>query len=433
MNCKEALKYIEESHKFGMKLGLETTEKLMELLGNPQDRLKFVHVAGTNGKGSICSFIAKVLEESGYKTGLFTSPFLEVFNERIRINGENISDEKIAEITGIIKEKIDIMVSEGYSYPTEFEIVTAMAFVYYAMENVDYVVLEVGLGGRYDSTNIIKNPSVCVIGSISLDHTKVLGDTVEKIAYEKGGIIKPNSKVVVYSQKPHVMNILKEISKENNAELIEASFEDVEIIKESIDSQIFSFSTENKKYENMEISLIGEHQIKNAITAINAVEILSKEANKITETSLRTGMKNTRWAGRVEKVMEKPVFILDGAHNADGAESLEKVIKKYFSDKKVKFLIGMLEDKDIDTVLSKLIPLCDYAVTSTPDSPRAMSSDRLAEKISIYGCNTESVPDVESAIDRILEVSSDEDIIIAAGSLYMTGKIRSIFRKRNII
>ena len=198
MNYEESLKYIENTHKFGIKLGLDSTGKLLELLGNPQDNLNVIHVAGTNGKGSVCSFISNILKEEGYKVGLYTSPYLETFTERIRVNGENIPEEDVARIITLIKDKIDIMISEGYSSPTEFEIVTAMAFYYYNEQNMDYVVLEVGLGGRYDSTNVIKNPLVSVIVSISLDHIGVLGDTIGKIAYEKAGIIKENGTAIVY-------------------------------------------------------------------------------------------------------------------------------------------------------------------------------------------------------------------------------------------
>lgn len=431
MNYQEALKYISSSHRFGMKLGLETTEKLMENLGNPQDELKIIHVAGTNGKGSICSFIAKILEKSGYKVGLFTSPFLEVFNERIRINGKNITDEQIAKAITEIKVRVEKMVSEGYSSPTEFELVTAMAFLIYKWEKVDYAVMEVGLGGRYDSTNIIKNPLVSVITSISLDHVKVLGDTIEKIAYEKGGIIKENSAVVVYSQSDEAENVLKSISKEKNAEFIEAKFENIEIIKDDINSQKFNFSIENKEYKDMEIKLIGEHQVKNCITAINTIEYLrkSKKVDNITDESIKAGIKETKWPGRVEKIMEKPTFIIDGAHNEDGAKSLKKVIDKYFKDKELILMLGMLEDKDIDSVLDILIPSFSKIIVTEPNNPRKITAEKLKEKIEKYTQCVESVDNIEGALNRTIEIANEDSIIISAGSLYMIGEVRTLMRK----
>ena len=432
MNYIEALDYIHNSHRFGMKLGLESTEKLMELLGNPQDELNIIHVAGTNGKGSICSFIAKVLEKSGYKVGLFTSPYLEVFNERIRINGENITDEHIAKSVSEVKLRIDKMLAEGYESPTEFEIVTAMAFLIYKWENVDYAVMEVGLGGRYDSTNIIKNPLVSVIASISLDHTRVLGDTIAKIAYEKGGIIKKDSAVVVYSQGDEAEDVLKKIAAEENAEFIEADFNSINVKKDDVNSQIFDFSINGKEFKDMEIKLIGEHQVRNCVTALNAIDYLRRSGKvaNITDESVKAGILETKWPGRVEKVMENPTFIIDGAHNEDGARSLRKVLDKYFADRNLVLMLGMLEDKDIDTVLEILMPVFDKVVVTEPDNPRKISADKLKAKIEKYTGNVEAVEKIEDALERVLEVAEEGDVVISAGSLYMIGEVRTLLRNR---
>lgn len=434
MNYSEALDYIHSSHRFGMKLGLETTEKLMELLGNPQNDLKIIHVAGTNGKGSICSFIAKVLENSGYKVGLFTSPYLEVFNERIRINGENITDEHIAKSVSEVKLRIDKMIMEGYDSPTEFEIVTAMAFLIYKWEKVDYAVMEVGLGGRYDSTNIIKNPLVSVIASISLDHTRVLGDTIEKIAYEKGGIIKKDSAVVVYSQSKEAEGILKKIADEKNAEFIEADFGDINIKKDDINSQIFDFSIKGKEFKNMEIKLIGEHQVKNCVTALNAIDYLrrSGKVDNITDESIKSGIIETRWPGRVEKMMENPTVIIDGAHNEDGARSLRKVLDRYFAGRNLIMMIGMLEDKDIDTVIDILMPVFKKVIVTEPNNPRKISAEKLKKKIKKYVDCVESVENIEEALNRAIEISNKDDVIISAGSLYMIGEVRTILKNIKI-
>ena len=331
MDYQESLKYIEETHKFGIRLGLDNMSKLLELLGNPQDKLNIIHVAGTNGKGSTCSFITSILKEAGYKVGLYTSPYLETFTERIRINGENIPEKDVARIVTLIKEKIEQMVSEGYSYPTEFEIVTTMAFYYYYEQGVDFVALEVGLGGRYDATNIIKKSDLSVITSISLDHVGILGDTVAKIAYEKAGIIKENGVVVVYDQSDEAKNVIKDICKEKNAKYIEVKFDDINIKKSNINSQVFDCTIIGQRYKDLEIKLIGDHQVNNSVLALSAIEILNQLKHlNINKDDIRRGLINTRWAGRIEKILDKPTFIIDGAHNEDGARSLAKAIEKNF-------------------------------------------------------------------------------------------------------
>ena len=428
MNYQEALEFIEKSHKFGMKLGLENTFKLLELLGNPQDKLKFIHVAGTNGKGSVCSFISSILKEEGYKVGLYTSPYLETFTERIRLNGNNIPEKDVARIITIMKEKIDKMVSEGYSYPTEFEIETVMAFYYYYEQEVDYVVLEVGLGGRYDATNVIKS-LVSVITSISLDHTGILGDTLGKIAYEKAGIIKEDSITVVYKQSKEAEEVIKSVCKEKNTRYIEADFENLVIKKSDINSQIFDCIIIDEKFENMEISLIGDHQINNAVLALTVIKVLKDEKNiKISDNSIKKGLTNTKWAGRIEKIGDNPIFIIDGAHNEDGAKSLARALENHFNGKKMTLLIGMLKDKDIDSVLQILINKFEKVITTTPDSDRAINSEELKEMIEKYIDNVISIPKIEDAVKYILENAEKDEIIISAGSLYMIGHVRQLVK-----
>ncbi len=427
MNYNESLKYIEETHKFGMRLGLDNIEKLLELLGNPQDKLNIIHVAGTNGKGSTCSFITSILKGSGYKVGLYTSPYLETFTERIRINGINIPQEDVARIVTLIKKKIDYMVANGYHYPTEFEIVTAMAFYYYYEQNVDFVALEVGLGGRYDATNVIKTSKVSVITSISLDHVGILGDTIAKIAYEKGGIIKENGVAIVYDQSDEAKDVIKSICKEKNAQYIEARFDNVKIIKSDINSQTYSCKLMDKKYNDLEIELIGEHQINNSIVALNTIEYLNKTENlNINEDAIRLGLINTRWPGRIEKIMDKPTFIIDGAHNEDGAKSLARALEKNFNNKKSTLLIGMLEDKDIDGVLDILMPYFDKVITTTPDNPRAIDCEILKEKISKYTDDVISKSNIEEAVKYTFDNAGEDDVIISAGSLYMIGTVRTL-------
>ncbi|WP_195940187.1 bifunctional folylpolyglutamate synthase/dihydrofolate synthase [Romboutsia sp. 1001713B170131_170501_G6] len=427
MNYQESLQYIEETHKFGVRLGLDNISKLLELLGNPQDKINIIHVAGTNGKGSTCSFITSILKEAGYKVGLYTSPFLETFTERIRVNGENIPEDDVARIVTLIKEKIEYMVANGYSYPTEFEIVTAMAFYYYCEQNVDFVALEVGLGGRYDATNVINKSEVSVITSISLDHVGILGDTIDKIAYEKGGIIKENGVAIVYDQSDEAKDVIKDICKEKNAKYIEVKFDSMKIKKSDINSQVYSCKIMNKTYEDLEIKLIGEHQVNNSMLALSVIEYLKEAKNlDINEDDIRRGLLNTKWPGRIEKLMEDPIFIIDGAHNEDGASSLAKSISKNFVNKKGTLLIGMLEDKDIDSVLKIIMPYFDKVITTTPDNPRAISCEILKDKISKYVDDVISIENIEEAVNYTLRNSKKEDIIISAGSLYMIGSVRTI-------
>lgn len=429
MNYNEALKYIHGSHKFGVRLGLDNIKKLLELLDNPQDKLKIIHIAGTNGKGSTCSFISTILKEGGYKVGLYTSPFLETFTERIRVNGENIPEDEVGNIVSLIKEKIEVMVNEGYSYPTEFEIVTAMAFYYFYNENVDFVVLEVGLGGRYDATNVIEKPIVSVITSISMDHIGVLGDTLGKIAFEKGGIIKENCTTIVYPQKYEAGEVIKNICKENRSKYIECNFNDINIKQSNINLQKYDCIINKKEYKDLEIKLIGDHQVKNSVLALNVIDYINDNLGlNISEECIRKGLAQTSWPGRIEKIKENPMFIIDGAHNEEGAESLAKAMDKYFKDKNKVLIIGMLEDKDISSVLDILIPRFNKVITTTPDNPRSIDADKLKKKIEEYNIDVISKPKINEAVEYALQNTKKEDVIISAGSLYMIGNVRSIIK-----
>jgi len=430
MNYNEAIDFIHSTFKFGSQLGLDKITKLTELLGNPQDKYKIIHIAGTNGKGSTSSMIHDVLLASGYKTGLFISPYLEEFTERIQINKVYIDKESLARITTLVKEKIDIMIHEGYSHPTEFEVVTAIGFKYFEEQKIDFLVLEVGLGGRFDATNVVKNSLVSIITSISYDHMQYLGDTLEKIAFEKAGIIKENSKVVIYPQSDNIKNVIKEQAKLKNSTIYEAEIKYIKKIKGDIYGQTFKYlKTDVFNLPELKINLLGEHQLYNAITALYALEILKELGYNITESSIVEGLKECHFAGRFEILSKDPVIILDGAHNINGIEYFSKAVKEYFNDKKIILFYGMLEDKNPNDVVDYLIPLSKEIYTLTPNNPRAMSSKNMADLISKHS-NIKVTP--LQKYDEILEILNSlrkDEIIAFVGSLYMIGNVRTILKK----
>lgn len=433
MNYEQALDYIHGTYKFGSKLGLENTRYLLNLLGNPHKDLKVIHVAGTNGKGSVSSYIHTVLKEEGYKVGLYISPYLEEFTERMIINGEEISRERLAEVTEIVKEKVEQMVRDGKNHPTEFEVVTSIAFCYYAQENVDFLVLEVGLGGRLDSTNVVEDPLVSIITPIGYDHMEYLGDTLEEIAYEKGGIIKENGFTLLYPQGKVVMGVLENLCKERNNKLFVIDFDELTIHHSSMEEQVFSVNVLGKSYNNVKIKLAGIHQIYNACTALGAIEVLRKYRSiNIGDESVLEGLCNTKWAGRFEVMQKEPLIIIDGAHNLHGADALRKNIEILLKDYKITFVVGMLQDKDVKAVLEDLIPLANKVIATRPDNPRAMKAADLAEQLKTFGKETHFYEDIEEAIKTAIKITKQDEAIIFAGSLYMIGEVRKILKNRTL-
>ena len=465
MNYTEALEYIHSVDKFGMILGLESIRELLSRLGNPQNDLKIVHIAGTNGKGSTASFVSNVLIESGYSTGLYTSPYLERFNERIRINGKEINDQELADCVEKVKEMAEKMASEGLQHPTEFEIVTATAFYFYKMKKVDALVLEVGLGGRFDATNVIDSSVASLIASISRDHIGILGDTVEKIAYEKAGIIKENSQVFLYEQKESVHEVVKNVCIEKNAKLVITDNKNYIIKKANLNNQVFDFYDYlGEKHEDVKIRLVGEHQVKNAILAANALIYLGREGifPNITEETLRSGLLHTKWAGRLEIISEKPLFIIDGAHNIDAANLLAGEIDKNFDESYDKTLIlGLLADKEVDAIIKALVPKFDRVIITLPDNPRAMEVSELAYRVGMYCDDIICIEDIDDAVEQAYEAVNNlnkeekqannkkdrkkkkgngkkqkqekpkKKVIIGAGSLYLVGHIRTHVKEKS--
>ena len=423
MTYDEAMAYIHGTLKFGSKLGLHNIGILLELMDNPHKKMKYVHVAGTNGKGSTVTFISSILIESGYKVGIYTSPFIQRFSERIKINNVEIEMEELARITCFVKTKADIMLEQGENHPTEFEIVTAIAFQYFYEKHCDVIVLEVGLGGRFDSTNIIDTPDLAVITTISYDHMDRLGNTLQQIAFEKAGIIKPDGDIIIYQQTAEVEEVFRNACRDRSARLHMMDFSSLRIFKYDVGGQIFSYGS----YEGLEISLLGEHQVKNASVAVEAVEKLIEKGYSITRESIRNGFKKARWPGRLEVLKKDPVFLIDGAHNIEGARVLRSALDDYFPGKKLTFIMGVLSDRDYEAMAKTVIPGCLRVITVTPNSTRALSASELAITARHY-CKSVYISDtIEAAILSSLEKASADDVICAFGSLYYIGAVREAF------
>lgn len=426
MNYEEALNYINDKNKFGSRLGLETISKLLDLLGNPQDDLKHIHVGGTNGKGSTSSFLVSMLNEAGYKVGLFTSPFLERFNERISVNNKDIEDHRLAEITKEIKDKIEIMLEEGYEHPTTFEIVTAIAFVYFKEEEVDYVVLEVGLGGKEDSTNVIKDPKAVVLTTIDYDHIDILGNSLEEIAYQKAGIIKNNSLVISYPQQAEAEEVIKKVARERNSSLKEVPLENIDVLEISNKGSVYNYHYKNERFENINIKLLGDYQIYNSVVALTTILELRKSGEiKISDEEIIDGLKKTKWAGRLEIINDNPLFLIDGAHNLQGAENLKKNLK-HFDYNRLILGFSILGDKDYTKIIEILAPLADEIVLTKINMPRMIGMDTLEEEVSKYNEKISVEEDISKAIEKTIDLYEEGDLIVFAGSLYLIGEVRTI-------
>ena len=432
MTYQEALEKINSLLVFGSKPGLERVGELMERLGSPEKQLKFVHVAGTNGKGSVCAYLASILQQAGYKTGLFISPYVVDFRERFQINGEMIPEERLAELTEMIFPVVEQMKQEG-KIITEFELVFALAVAWYCREKCDVVVLETGLGGRFDATNIIDTPLVSVIMSISLDHTAVLGDTCEKIAFEKCGIIKPDGITVVYGEQPEgVLEVVKAAAEKQQNRLMIADPAAVQKISSGLEGTTFRFREEayedgaKKQYR---ISLLGEHQLKNAAAALTAVAALRTRGLYIPEAAVCTGLKNASFPARLEVLGREPAVLLDGAHNPGGAAALKAAIEELLPDRRRVGIVGMLADKDVKGALSMLAPLFDRLIAVTPNNPRAMPAEELAGLLTSLGAAAEAEDSFEAAYKKALSAVDAEGAVVVFGSLYLASDMRRIILK----
>jgi len=421
----EALQYIKDSLKFGSILGLDRIESLLERMDNPHRKLKYVHVAGTNGKGSTVAFISSILLAAGYRVGTYTSPSIESFNERIRVNGEDIENQALASLITDIKGHIDDMVSKGEENPTEFEITTALAFQYFLDKECDIVVLEVGLGGRLDSTNVIESPEVCVITTIDFDHMEILGNTLPLIASEKAGIIKSGSDVILYPQSEEAEDVIFSKADSLGARVRKADFDAIHILS----SDIFSQTLNYKELNGIVIRLAGLHQTRNASVAIEAALLLSERGWKIDEDAIRKGLDSARWPGRFELLCEEPIFIADGAHNSQGVAMLRKNLEQLFPDRKITFIMGVLADKDYAEMVSEIAPIAQRFITVDVDNKRALPCEELAEIIEELEIEAIAAHDVHAGIRLAMLLAGSDGIICSFGSLYYVGRVREYFIK----
>lgn len=422
MNYKETIEYINSITWIGSKLGLERTQELLAYLGNPQKQLKFIHIAGTNGKGSTASMLSSVLTQAGYKTGLFTSPYIERFNERMQIDKVSISDEELAEIATYVRPYAESM----EDLPTEFELNTAIGIEYFKRNACDFVVLEVGMGGLLDSTNVIDAPELAIITAIGLDHVKELGGTIEAIARTKAGIIKEGCKVVVYGQDEIVEEAIKEVCKEKDAQYFSPEFDQIQLIGQGLKGQSFSY----KGIKELMIPLAGTYQLNNAAVVLKALEVLKASGLMISEEDLRKGLAETVWPGRFEVLSENPVFIIDGAHNPHGIRATKESLEKHFPHKKIVFLLGIMADKEIDEMLGVILPIAREVITVTPNNPRALPGEELAQLIIKKGIQARSCDSIGQGVEEALHTAGADGIVCAIGSLYMIGDIRTYVKNK---
>lgn len=455
MNYSEAREYLKNVNKLGSILGLNTIKELLKRLGNPQNELKVVHIAGTNGKGSIMTFVQNILMESGYKVGRYCSP--AVFNEReiIRINDEYISEEQSADLLTRIKEKCDSMYSEGLPHPTSFEIETAEALMFFKEQNCDIALIECGMGGETDATNVFEKVLCSVIATISLDHTQFLGSTIEEITKVKSGIIKENCPVVMSKQTGEAESVIKKVCKQNNSKLIipnEQEFENVEI--DGLTTKVTYKASNNKEYI-LNLQAFGTYQIKNAKTAVEVALVLDKALTEKTdicdesdknnstgmenninnsgntiEKNIKKGIEKTVWPGRMEVISKEPLIIIDGAHNPGAVLELRKTLDLYFTNKRITFIMGVLSDKDFSKEAEIIADRAERIITITPNNSRGLDGHKLAETLVKYNHNVQVADSLKQAAEESIDTIKENraDMILAFGSLSYLGELKQVVR-----
>lgn len=419
MNYEEAREYLDQVSKGGSVLGLDNMRELLKRLGNPQDSLKFVHISGTNGKGSVLAYLSTVFKEAGYRTGRYISPTLFSYREKIQVNEKFIGREDLSRLTEKIKAAAEEMQNCAAGDPTIFEIETALAFLYFVEQKCDIVILETGLGGALDATNVITTPVMEVIASISMDHMEFLGDTLGKIAYQKAGIIKPDTSVVSAMQQPEAMEVICNVCRERDCTFQAVDPEQIKDISYGYEGQSFSY----KNWENIKISLMGSYQIKNAALALEAINALRKLGYDLKDRAVYQGMKKAVWKGRFTLISKDPVILMDGAHNPAAAEELVRSLKLYYAGKKFYYIFGMFRDKDYAQVIRLTAPMAEHIITvQTPGNPRALPAAELKEAVAEVNPSVEAAESLHMAVNQVMERIDSDSVVVIFGSLSFLGE-----------
>lgn len=426
MNYRQSLEYVESLEKYGIVPGLDNIKELCRRIGNPQDALKFVHIAGTNGKGSTLAYISTILQCAGYRVGRYLSPVIEEYREKIQVNQKPVTQKAFCEGIELIRQACSDMVAQGMAHPTPFEVETALSFWYFWKKNCDIVVLETGMGGKNDATNLITTTQVAVLASIGMDHMQFLGKSLAEIAGQKAGIIKENAITVSMLQKEEAMQVITRAADEKKSPLCIADEKKAVHVHYGLTKQRFDYGG----YKGLEITLAGTYQIANAILAIEAVRALEKKGYSISEQALRQGLRQTKWYGRFSVIAKKPYFIVDGAHNEDSAQKLAESIEFYFTNKRIIYIMGILKDKEYEKIIGLTHKYADQIITVTPpQNSRALHAYELAREVAKVHPSVTAVDSLEEAVEISRMLADKEDVIIAFGSLSYLGKLKNIVNK----
>ncbi len=427
MTYEQAKSFLEECNQYAGELTLQPLKEMLRRLGNPQDQLSFVHIAGTNGKGSVLALVSTVLKEAGYRVGRYISPTIFGYRERIQVNEQYISREDLVRLTERIRETGQQMLAEGLWHPTMFEAETALAFLYFAEQQCDLVVLETGMGGRTDATNVIRHTVAAVLASISMDHMGFLGDTLAEIADNKAGIIKPGCTVVTIKQEPEAEAAIRKQASVCGCPVVTADGGLAVNRKRGLFSQTFDY----QEWKEVKIPLSGEYQFTNGVLALKVLEVLKNKGYRLSEETVRKGFQKTVWTGRFTVIAKDPCVIVDGAHNRDAAQKLAETLDQYLKGRRLIYIMGVLADKEYDKVIEKTASYASEVITvMTPDNVRALPAKDLAEAVKKYNPHVQAAQSIEDAVERAYELAGKEDVILAFGSLSYLGELIRVLQER---